>query len=82
VNNVAKHARASHCTVTLARHRDPDELRVEVRDDGHGLSSSYTPGVGLRSMGIRAEELGGSCSINAVTPTGTLICARLPIDEP
>jgi len=82
VTNVARHAHATSCTVHLIRDRDGHKLRVEVRDDGCGLPAGHPPGVGLRSMRIRAEELGGSLTVTAASPTGTLICARLPIDEP
>jgi len=82
VNNVAKHARASTCMIRLERGHDPDELRVEVCDDGCGIPAHHLPGVGLRSMRVRAEELGGSLTITARIPAGTVIRAQLPIDEP
>jgi len=39
------------------------------------------PGVGMRSMRERAEELGGSCTIEARSEGGTLVVAHLPLME-
>jgi two-component system, NarL family, sensor kinase len=38
-------------------------------------------GIGMRSMRERAEELGGSCTIEARPEGGTLVVARLPLIE-
>ncbi len=69
--NVARHSRARSCVVTLERTEHGLELRV--RDDGVGMGTPV-PGVGLRSMRERAEELGGSFSA-----AGNEVCARLPL---
>ena len=78
--NAAKHSSAS--SVRLALRRSPSCLQVEVRDDGVGLASSAVPGVGLRSMRERAEELGGSCTIGSGEGgTGTTVVATLPLQR-
>src|SRR3712207_4649906 len=64
LTNVARHAEASTCTVSLAID-DTSVLRLEVRDNGRGIpdpqeNSSLRTGVGLTSMRERAGELGGS----------------------
>lgn len=56
-------------------------LEIEITDDGIGLPMNITPGVGLRSMRERAEELGGSCVIERCVDGGTRIQARLPMGE-
>jgi signal transduction histidine kinase len=48
-------------------------------DDGIGLPPNITPGVGLRSMHERADELGGSYVIERCANGGTRILARLPM---
>ena len=78
--NAAKHSSAS--SVRLALRRSPSCLQVEVRDDGVGLASGAVPGVGLRSMRERAEELGGSCTIaSGEGGTGTTVVATLPLQR-
>ena len=61
VANVARHAAASQCTVTIGA--DDRFLRLTVTDDGRGLPDRGRPhGLGLRSMAERAAELGGQCA--------------------
>jgi signal transduction histidine kinase len=76
LTNVVRHAAATGCTVRLCR---DDELRIEVRDNGIGLSAAYQAGVGLRSIRERCAELGGTADIRAADGGGTRVTARLPV---
>ncbi len=76
VTNVVRHARARHCTISLAA---PGDLHLLIQDDGQGLSADAVAGVGLRSMQERVAELGGAWSIEAAPGGGTRIEARLPL---
>ncbi len=78
MNNVSRHAGAQHCFVRLSL---PDDLCLEIVDDGHGLPSAVRAGVGLISMRERAEELGGRCIAEALPQGGTGIMARLPLSS-
>jgi signal transduction histidine kinase len=78
LENVSKHAHAQQCTV---RFTDHNGLEIEITDDGRGLPAHIKPGVGLRSMRERAEELGGSCVIERRSNGGTRVLACLPIGE-
>ncbi len=77
LTNVVRHACARTCLIQLTSMAD--ELRVEVVDDGVGLPVSPRSGVGLRSMEERAAELGGSCTVGRVSPTGTRVSFHLPL---
>lgn len=77
ITNVIKHANAQHCTVRIklaAQH-----LTVTIEDDGSGLPTPHTAGIGLHSMRERAEELGGTFAVDNRTPTGTQVTVMLPI---
>jgi two-component system NarL family sensor kinase len=76
VHNVARHAGATRCSVRLRG--SGDELLVEVTDDGTGLGPG-SPGIGLRSLRERAEELGGTIEITTSPDAGTVVRARLPV---
>lgn len=76
MNNVSRHAGAQHCYVRLSL---PDDLCLEVTDDGHGMPESVRAGVGLTSMRERAEELGGMCVAETQPQGGTGVKARLPL---
>lgn len=77
--NVARHTSAERVMISLATTGPPPLLRVEVRDDGPGLPAHVQPGVGLRSMRDRAEELGGTCRLLPATGGGTVVRAELPL---
>ena len=79
VTNAARHAGAPHCSVLLAA---DGQLRVEITDDGCGIPTDARAGVGLAAMRERAAEVGGSCTIAPVTPTGTRVLALLPLEPP
>jgi signal transduction histidine kinase len=78
LTNAVRHADASACRVELAAD-DGSTLRVQITDDGHGLPSEVVPGVGLESIRVRAEELGGSLELGRETGGGTRVVALLPI---
>ncbi|WP_344134959.1 GAF domain-containing sensor histidine kinase [Pedococcus bigeumensis] len=75
--NVARHAHAAACTVTLAT--GPADLELEVRDDGRGIALDVVAGVGLRSLRERAEELGGRYEVVCPPGGGTTVRAWLPV---
>ena len=79
ITNVARHARASSCRIHLSDDAVKGELRLEVIDDGIGLPEDRRAGVGLSSMAERAEELGGTLSVESVPSGGTRVIARLPL---
>ena len=74
--NVVRHAGARNCRIRLALGA---LLELEIADDGVGLPDQRRIGVGLTSMRERAEELGGTCVIEAAPGGGTLVRARLPL---
>ena len=83
LTNVARHAGANTCTVSLALNEGV--LHVEVRDDGRGIpdpqEDAARAGVGLTSMRERVGELGGSLVVEPLPEGGTLVSARLPLPK-
>jgi signal transduction histidine kinase len=75
LTNVKRHAHARTCNVRVAV--EPTVLRLEIADDGGGLSSGPT-GIGLHTMKERAAEIGGTCEIGSRAGGGTLVTASLP----
>lgn len=76
LTNVGRHARATHCLVTLAVAND---ITLTIVDNGFGIPPERRAGVGLLSARERAEELGGSCVIETPDEGGTRIIVRLPL---
>lgn len=81
VTNVIRHAQAKVCRVRfeIAEDEQPSTLLLTVTDDGIGMPVDLRAGVGLISMRERAEELGGTCTIESNPSGGTQVSATLPI---
>ena len=77
LTNALKHAQASRADVTV-RYR-PDELELEVRDDGHGATSSDGLGHGLVGIRERVAIYGGEMSAGASNGHGFVLSTRLPL---
>jgi two-component system, NarL family, sensor kinase len=75
INNALTHSAGRRCLVKITAN---GTLAVTVRDDGKP-PTSWTPGVGLRSILERAEELGGTAAAGP-TSDGWEVRARLPLD--
>ena len=82
ITNVSRHARAHTCTIRISVDEIRNELVLEVADDGVGMPERRRAGVGMSSMRERAEELGGTLTIESPGPEGgTRVLARLPLPE-
>jgi two-component system NarL family sensor kinase len=77
MNNVIRHARARHVQVRV--NGSPDELVLEVADDGVGLDEPYVSGLGVTSMRSRIQALGGTFDLAPGAVSGTTLKARLPV---
>jgi signal transduction histidine kinase len=83
--NVFHHASASRVAVQFRW--IADRLHLIISDNGcglervrrHGGSPTLRPGVGLRGIRARLEELGGGLRIVQARPQGTRIHAALPV---
>ncbi len=79
LTNALKHAHASHADVTV-RYR-PDELQLEVADDGNGPAMTNGHGHGLVGIRERVNIYGGEMNAGAAPTGGFALSARLPIDR-
>jgi len=77
LTNALKHARASNAEVTV-RYR-PDELHIEVRDNGEGSSTSNGLGHGLVGVRERVKIYGGQMSAGSANGSGFILSTRLPL---
>ncbi len=78
LTNALKHARASHADVTVRY--APDELQIEVRDDGVGRATNDGLGHGLVGIRERVKIYGGEMSAGPTPDGGFLLHARFPLD--
>lgn len=82
LTNVVRHAHASRCDVRFAT--TPDSLVAEVIDNGVGTGPSEPGrhGVGLSSMAVRANEVGGFVTAGPLSGRGFSVTATLPRTRP
>jgi signal transduction histidine kinase len=76
LSNAARHARAGAVTVTVTAGAGRVELRVT--DDGVGIGGDVRSVGGVRNMHRRAEELGGTCTVEPAAPAGTQVIWSVP----
>jgi signal transduction histidine kinase len=79
LTNVLKHAGAGHADVTV--HYRPDELRVEVRDNGTGAPDAGGAGHGLAGIRERVKIYGGEMTAEALPERGFVLSTRLPLAD-
>jgi signal transduction histidine kinase len=79
LTNALKHARASHADVTV-RYR-PEEVEVEVLDDGAGAATTDGLGHGLVGIRERVKIYGGEMNAGTAPAGGFVLSARLPLDR-
>lgn len=81
LHNIKKHAEAQAVNITLSYM--PGLLAFDIADNGKGFDASIQNGrgFGLNTMRERAEEHGGSLTIESELGKGTAVAVSLPIAE-
>lgn len=86
LTNVARHARATRCQVTLRR--SADRVEIEIMDDGEGFDaadighSGSRTGLGIIGMRERALQLAGVVTVESARGKGTTVRIVLSPDRP
>ena len=78
LTNALKHAHASDANVTFRY--GPDELEIEVRDNGQGSSTTDGLGHGLVGVRERVKIYGGEMSAGSANGGGFVLSTRLPLE--
>ncbi len=79
ITNAARHAGARSCRVCLSLDEAARTFELRIIDDGVGIPGDHRAGVGMTSMRERAEELGGTLTVERLQEGGTCVLARLPL---
>ena len=79
VSNVVRHAGAAACRISLAQ-AEGRNVRLEISDDGKGMSSEAPRGssLGIAHIHARAKRMGGAATIVSVPDRGTTITVSFP----
>ncbi len=78
LTNIERHAGATHVAIDLRGHKRGATLRIT--DNGRGFDAhARTPGLGLRNMQERMDQLGGTLSLRTLPGKGVEIEATAPL---
>jgi len=80
LNNVVKHARAQHVTVTLRFNEE--RVSLEIMDDGQGYDPAVAKGsggMGLRGMDERAQRIHAKLELMGARGEGTTVKVEVPL---
>ena len=80
LNNVVKHARASHVKIQMVRQGDCCRLILE--DDGCGFNVSTASrygGYGLKTIRERLQRIGGTLTVRSEPGAGSTLEIEVPI---
>lgn len=81
LNNVHKHAGASHVAITLQRIEASVQLHVADNGVGFAVDQPITGDhMGQRSMRERATAIGGTCRVQSSPGAGTTVIVEAPLD--
>ena len=84
LSNISKHAQAREAHIELDL-QTPDQLRLTIRDDGHGfdpetLDEAVARGhLGLAHLRQRVQDLHGQLTLTSAPGAGTEISVTLPL---
>jgi signal transduction histidine kinase len=80
MHNINKHAQAKNVNITFSFMEDL--FVMDIADDGLGFEvSKIKNGFGMKTMRNRAEELGGTLTIESEQGIGTAIAVSIPISD-
>ncbi|MET8565142.1 GAF domain-containing sensor histidine kinase [Streptomyces flaveolus] len=79
LSNAARHAHAT--SVDVGIEVTDSALRLHVADNGRGIDPEVTRRSGLANLRKRAEEMGGTFSLSANPPSGTVVEWVVPLSS-
>jgi PAS domain S-box-containing protein len=81
ISNALRHAKSTAISVNLRS--DPENLILEVKDNGIGISTEAETreGFGFANMRARVKKLNGTLDIRTVPGQGTSIIVRVPFKQ-
>ncbi len=78
MNNIVKHADATHVTITLWQ--SDSMLVMEIMDNGRGFDpNASSEGNGLSNIQKRAAEMNGSLQLTSTSGKGTVVRFTVPL---
>ncbi|MBZ9628273.1 tetratricopeptide repeat protein [Psychroflexus sp. CAK57W] len=80
IMNIQKHAEANFVFIKFSLNEKANKIEFVVKDDGKGFSNNKKPGIGLKNIKSRVEDIQGQISIDSKPGYGTKISIFIPIN--
>lgn len=80
IMNIQKHADASFVFIKFSLNENANEIEFIVKDDGKGFGTNKKPGIGLKNIKSRLDDINGRISITSKPGFGTEINIFIPIN--
>ena len=77
--NIQKHAEASFVFIKFSLNESAKEIELIIEDDGKGFNKQKRPGIGLKNIKSRVNEINGKISIDSKLGNGTKISIFIPL---
>ena len=77
--NIQKHAEASFVFIKFSLNESAKEIELIIKDDGKGFNNQKKPGIGLKNIKSRVDEVHGKISIDSKLGNGTKISIFIPL---
>jgi signal transduction histidine kinase len=77
--NIQKHAEASFVFIKFSLNESAKEIELIIKDDGKGFNKQKRPGIGLKNIKSRVNEINGKISIDSKLGNGTKISIFIPL---
>jgi signal transduction histidine kinase len=75
ISNVIRHSNATECIIKITM---TNFIKIEITDNGKGISFNSKKGIGIASMRERTEELNGTFHVISTPELGVSIQAMFP----
>ena len=79
IMNIQKHAQANFVFIKFTLNEAADQIEFIISDDGVGFKDKKKPGIGLKNIKSRVEDIHGKISIDSKPGSGTKISIFIPI---
>ncbi|NEV94744.1 tetratricopeptide repeat protein [Psychroflexus sp. YR1-1] len=80
IMNIQKHAEASFVFIKFSINEEANKIEFVVKDDGKGFTNHKKPGIGLKNIKSRVQDIQGKISIDSSPGYGTKISIFIPIN--
>jgi signal transduction histidine kinase len=79
--NIQKHAQANFVFIKFSINQEVNKIEFIIKDDGKGFNNNKKPGIGLKNIKSRVQDIKGKIRIDSKKGAGTIISIFIPINS-